>query len=163
MWLSARADVIETACARGAFAKAARGPIAPPQDLAGAVFVGLSRRIGDLLGLARRAGQAVAGYETAREWVRTGRAALVLQASDGSAKERQRLLSGAGGLTVLAPLPATALGAVFGREHVVHVAVSGGRLAAALTTETERLSGLIDPATELFERESTSGQVPTGG
>ncbi len=34
MWLSARADVLERARARGIFAKAARGPVAVPADLA---------------------------------------------------------------------------------------------------------------------------------
>ncbi len=32
-------------------------------------------------------------------------------------------------IPVLTPLPAAALGAVFGRDHVVHVAVAPGELA----------------------------------
>jgi len=103
----------------------------------------LVRRIGELLGLARRAGQAVAGFEKAREWLRTGRARLILQASDGSAAERARLLSGAADdMTVLAPLPAAVLGRAFGRDHVVHVAVAPGRLAERLAMEATRLEGL---------------------
>ena len=39
-------------------------------------------------------------------------------------------------------LPAAALGAVFGRDHVVHVAVAPGRLAEALRIETTRLAGV---------------------
>jgi hypothetical protein len=39
------------------------------------------------------------------------------------------------------------LGAVFGRDHVVHVAIAPGRLAAAIEIETERLTGLLaEPA-----------------
>jgi hypothetical protein len=43
-------------------------------------------------------------------------------------------------------LPASALGAVFGRDHAVHVAVAPGRLADALHNEIERLSGLSGQA-----------------
>jgi hypothetical protein len=103
----------------------------------------LVRRIGELLGLSRRAGPAVAGVEKAREWLRSGRARLVLEASDGSEAERARFLSGnAARVAVVAPLPAAALGRVFGRDHVVHVAVAPGRLAAKLLIEADRLAGL---------------------
>jgi hypothetical protein len=103
----------------------------------------LVRRISELLGLARRAGQAVAGFDKAREWLRSGRSRLILQASDGSADERARFLSGAGqAVSVLAPLSASALGRVFGRDHVVHVAIMPGRLGERLAIEAERLDGL---------------------
>jgi hypothetical protein len=39
-------------------------------------------------------------------------------------------------------LPAEALGAVFGRDHAVHVAVAPGRLAEALRNDVERLAGI---------------------
>lgn len=142
MWLSARADVLETARARGAFARAARGPVTVPADLQTVLRAGLARRIADTLGLARRAGQAVAGYTKAREWVQAGRAGAVLQAADGSVEERARLLAGARELWVGWPLDGAELGAVFGRDHVVHVALAPGRLAEALAIEIGRLGGI---------------------
>jgi predicted RNA-binding protein YlxR (DUF448 family)/ribosomal protein L7Ae-like RNA K-turn-binding protein len=147
MWLSAARDVLETARDKGglarAFARAARGPVSVPQDLPAVLDAALVRRIGELLGLARRAGQAVAGFEKAREWLRSGRAALVLEASDGSAAERARFLSGsAGKVAVVAPLPAAALGRMFGRDHVVHVAIAPGKLAERLHIEADRLAGV---------------------
>ena len=142
MWLSARADVIETARAKGAFARTARGPVTVPADLSDIVRAGLARRVADHLGLARRAGQAVAGFAKAREWLAQGRVAGVIQATDGSEDERARLLSGARNIWVAWPMPAAALGAVFGRERAVHVAVAKGRLAEALLIEIERLAGV---------------------
>ncbi len=142
MWLSARADVLETARTRGVFARAARGPVTVPGDLDAVLRDGLARRVVDHLGLARRAGQATAGFAKAREWVTQGRAAGVIQAEDGSVEERARLLSGARDIWVAWPLPASALGAVFGRDHAVHVALAPGRLADALLNEIERLSGI---------------------
>ena len=143
IWLSARGDVIETARARGAFARAARGPVTVPPDLRSVVHASLARRFVELLGLARRAGQAVAGFQKAREWLIGGRAGLVVQAADGSADERARFLSGApSAVPVLSVLSASALGAVFGRDHAVHIAVAPGRLAEALRVEAERLAGV---------------------
>ncbi|HTM96141.1 MAG TPA: RNA-binding protein [Croceibacterium sp.] len=143
IWLSALGDVVETARSRGAFARAARGQVTVPPDLASGLQAALARRIADTLGLARRAGQAVSGFAKAREWLAAGRAAVVLQASDGSAAERARLLGGnAGKLPALVPLDGATLGAIFGRDHVVHVAVAPGRLAERLTIEAARLAGL---------------------
>lgn len=161
MWLSARADVLETAQKRGAFARAARGAVQLPPDLCSDLRDGLLRRISELLGLARRAGQAVAGFQKARERLRTGKVGVLVEAADGSAAEKARLLSGiesgsgeqdrvppgdaceVKGVRVVTPLSAAALGTVFGRDHVVHVAVAPGRLAEALVIEWKRLSGLV--------------------
>jgi uncharacterized protein len=147
IWLSACGDVLETARAQGglgrAFARAARGPVIVPPDLPAVLETALVRRIGELLGLARRAGQAVAGFDKAREWLRSGRGRLILQASDGSAAERARFLGGAADkVAVLTPLPAGALGRVFGRDHVVHVVIAAGRLGDRLAIEAGRLEGL---------------------
>ena len=142
IWLSARRDVLETARVRNAFARAARAPVSVPPDLAAMVEDGLTRRVTELLGLARRAGQAVCGFERAKEWVASRRAGIVIQASDGSREERARFLSGMRDVPAAAPLSAAALGAVFGRDHVVHVVVAPGRLAEALKIETDRLAGI---------------------
>jgi predicted RNA-binding protein YlxR (DUF448 family) len=152
IWLSARSDVVETARTRGAFARTARGPVTVTADLLSVLQAGLVRRISEMLGLTRRAGQSVCGFQKAREQVEAGRAGLVVQASDGSAAECARLLSGwRGKVPVVTPLPAAALGAVFGRDQAVHVAVAPGRLASALRTECDRLAGLMDQATSQNE------------
>ncbi|HEV7983188.1 MAG TPA: DUF448 domain-containing protein [Xanthobacteraceae bacterium] len=158
IWLSASGDVIQAARAQGglgrAFARAARGPVTVPPDLPAVLEAALVRRIGELLGLARRAGQAVAGFDKAREWLRSGRGRLILQASDGSAAERARFLAGAAdSVQVLDPLPAAVLGQVFGRDHVVHIAIAPGRLGERLAIEAARLRGL---------RSGLNGTGPTG-
>ncbi len=142
--------------------RAARSHV--PPDLPAGLEAALVRRIGELLGLARRAGQAVAGFDKAREWLRTGRAGLVLQASDGSAAERARFLSGAAdSVAVWDPLPAAALGRVFGRDHVVHVAIAPGRLAERLMVEAERLTGLRRSGDGATAAGSSPGSGPRAG
>jgi hypothetical protein len=142
MWLSARADVLERAIKRGAFAKAARGTVHLPPDLAARIEDGLRGRIRDLVGFARRSGKAVCGRESVREWLQAGKAGLLVEASDGSAAERSRLV-GRRELPVVAPLPADVLGNVFARDHAVHVAIAPGRLAEAIALEAGRLAGFL--------------------
>jgi hypothetical protein len=147
MWLSARRDVIETALARKAFARALRAEVLVPADLPAIIEAALKRRVIEILGMTRRAGQAVCGFTKAREWLAADRAALVVQALDGSPEERARLLNGRV-VPVIDPLPAAALGQIFGRDHVVHVAVSAGRLATMLLTESKRLAGICRAGAE---------------
>jgi len=150
MWLSARADVLERAVQRGAFARAARGTVHLPPDLRARIVDGLTCRVRDFVGFARRGGQAVSGWETVREWLQAGRVGLLVEASDGSPSERARLLGGRR-VPMVAPLTAEMLGGVFGRDHAVHAAIAPGRMAEAVLTEATRLAGvtgqvLTDPA-----------------
>ncbi len=168
IWLSARRDVVETARTRGIFAKASRGPVTISPDFTSGLQAALARRIVDTLGLARRAGQAVSGFTKAREWLSAGRVALVVQASDGSAEECARLMGGrAGSVPVVRPLDRVALGAVFGREQAVHVAVAPGGLAERLAMEAARLAGMTDGApagaTGTASPASPEGTQDTGG
>ncbi|WP_375790359.1 RNA-binding protein [Acetobacter oeni] len=142
MWLSARRDVLETARTRGVFARAARSQIIIPPDLLTVIEFGLQRRVVELLGLARRAGQSVSGYAKVREWIDLRCVGLIVQASDGSPDERTRLLSGARDLPVVMPLAAASLGHIFSRERVVHAALRKGALAIRLQQESERFAGV---------------------
>jgi len=161
MWLSARADVLERAIKRGAFAKAARGTVHLPPDLAARIEDGLRGRIRDLVGFARRSGKAVCGRESVREWLQAGKAGLLVEASDGSAAERSRLV-GRRELPVVAPLPADVLGSVFARDHAVHVAIAPGRLAEAIVLEAGRLAGVLGAAGDIAGP-GTATSPPQGG
>ncbi|MDR3522207.1 MAG: RNA-binding protein [Acidocella sp.] len=141
LWLSAKADVIALAIKRGVFSRAAKQRVDIPVDLAGVVEALLVRRITELLGLARRGGGAISGFEKAREWLVEGKAGLVVQASDGSGEERTRFIGGRD-VPVVSPLDAERLGKVFGREHAVHVVIAPGRLAAMIEVDANRLAGV---------------------
>ena len=145
IWLSAQRNVVEVARTKGAFARATGGAVTVPPDLLPDLVTSLQRRVGEHIGLARRAGQAVAGYAKTREWLEAGRVAVVVQAADGSAAECRRLLGHrAETVAVVKPLDATRLGALFGREQTVHVGLSAGRLAERVRLEAGRLAGLME-------------------
>ena len=141
MWLSARADVLERALNRGAFSRAARGQVHLPPDLRARIESALKGRLRDQVGLARRAGQAVCGFQQVREWLQAGRAAVLVEAVDGSPSERARL-AGRRDVPLVLALTAEELGAVFGRDHAVHVAIAPGRIADILVQEASRLAAV---------------------
>lgn len=149
LWLSADGNVIELAIRRGVFPRAARAPLKVPQDLRAQVETALTRRIADLVGLARRGGAAISGFEKAREWLQAGKAGIIVQAADGSAEERARFTGGRP-IPCVAVLSAAALGKIFGREHTVHAVVAPGRLAGMIEIEARRLVGVA--------KERVSGQ-----
>jgi predicted RNA-binding protein YlxR (DUF448 family)/ribosomal protein L30E len=141
LWCAAERDIVAAAVARRAFARAARAPVTASENLHDRVEALLVERCCELIGLARRAGEAVAGFEKVHEALARGRAGLVLAAADGAPGGREKLERAAAGLPVVAVLTAAELGLAFGRDHVVHGAVARGRLAEALAVDTGRLAG----------------------
>lgn len=141
IWLSARRDVVHTALARGLFAKAARRPVRVPEDLADRVEALLARRCIDLIGLARRGGQAVAGFERVREALAKGRGGLRIEAADGSEAGRAGPGGAESGAAAARCLRSDELAKAFGRERTVHALIAPGALADKLRTELGRLAG----------------------
>jgi predicted RNA-binding protein YlxR (DUF448 family) len=141
LWLLPRRDIVERAVAKRLFARAARQPVVVPPELADRCEALLARRCCDALGLARRAGMAIAGYERVGEAVRRGNAALLLFARDGAEAGRRRMAAGARGIAAASVLDAAELSGVFGRERVTFVAVGPGPLCSRLRIEVVRLAG----------------------
>ena len=142
LWVSARREALETAIAKRQFARAARRAVTVPDGLVDQVEAMLVRRCIELLGLARRAGLAVMGFEKARAALRSGQAALLLAASDGAADGRGKLRAMAPDVPVFDLLDAAQIGGAFGRDHVVHAGVAPGALTERLRGELTRLAGL---------------------
>jgi uncharacterized protein len=138
LWLTPRRDIVDRAAAKRLFARAARQPVSLPADLADRIEALLARRCGDMLGLARRAGLAVAGFDRVEDAVRLGRATMLLAAVDGAEGGRRKLARGVPSGSVLT---AAELGAAFGRDRIVHVAVGGGTLCERLRLDLVKLAG----------------------
>ncbi len=109
------------------------------------------RRCLDILGLARRAGQAVTGFESVRGWLREGRAGLLLTAADGAAGGRAKLRALAPRLALIEVFSGAELGLALGRGRAVHVAVAPGRLVERLIREASRLAEFRGPTAEAPE------------
>lgn len=141
LWVGADRATLARAIAKGQFAKAARARVSADAALVERVADMLTQRCLDLLGLARRAGELVAGFDKCAEKLRRGGVALVLTARDGGVEGRRRIAALAGDAPVLDPFDRGELGAAVGREEAVHLAVAEGGLARQLLAELDRLHG----------------------
>lgn len=165
-WLGADRRTVEGAVARNAFAKAARGRVTADPALADRLEGLLADRCLELLGLARRAGELVAGFDQVVAALRGGQASLVLQARDAAPDGRRKVAgaaaragNGGGGVPVVEAFGREELGRAIGRAEVVHVALASGGVERRLRAELERLKGFRDlappevagPATEREE------------
>lgn len=142
LWLTPRRDIVERALAKRMFARAARRPVVVAPQLAERIEGLLARRCGELVGLARRAGSAVAGFDKVGEAVRHARVELLLEALDGAEGGRRKIAALGRDLPAARVLTMAELGAAFGREHVVHAALGGGSLTGRLVVELSRLAGM---------------------
>ncbi|WP_235562653.1 RNA-binding protein, partial [Brevundimonas sp. Root1423] len=93
LWVAADRASIETAVKKNLFSRAAKAPMKPAADLADTVESLLAKRCLDQLGLARREGVLISGFEKSLANVRSGKAAWIIEAADGSADGRGKLLS----------------------------------------------------------------------
>jgi len=140
-WVESRRDTVTAAIQGKAFARAFGLAVVAHESLPSVVEAQLARRCLDMLGLARRGGEAVAGFEKARAWLRSGRAAMVLHASNGSGRERERLVPSTSAISTVTLFDDAELGLALGRESVVHAAVAVGGFANRLLREASRLEG----------------------
>src|SRR5690606_230048 len=89
IWVAADRAAIEQAVKKNAFSRSAKTRLAPPADLADQVEALLSRRVLDGLGLARRAGVLISGFEKTAAAIRSGRARWLVEATDGAEDGRR--------------------------------------------------------------------------
>ena len=107
----------------------------------------LARRILADLGLARRSGELVLGFDAISRAFRSSSPPRVLvEARDGAAEGRRKLVGLAHAakvvLRIVDCLDSKEMSLALGRENVVHAALKSGRLSERLVTDAGRLMGL---------------------
>ena len=142
IWVSSDRAALQKAVAKRLFARAARQPVTVPETLVEDVERALTGRVIDTVSMARKAGQAVAGYEKVRSWLASGEAAVLLQAADGSERGKAKLRPPPGNGGFIGVLTASELGLAFGRERVIHGALAAGGLAKRVVEDAARLTAL---------------------
>ena len=143
MWVAADRASVETAAKKNLFSRSAKTRLAAPADLANTVENLLVRRCLDQLGLARREGVLISGFEKSAAAIRSGKAAWLIEATDGASDGRGKLLALARHQTtkICGVFSADDLSLALGLENAIHgVLLRGGR-ADRWTIEVERLAG----------------------
>jgi uncharacterized protein len=144
VWVSATRQAVLLAARKGGFARGLKQAVKVPDGIDAVVEAALERRVLDFLGLARRAGQVVAGFDQVDAALRRAAPAWRIEASDGATDGRRKLdgLSrGWGDIPVAGCLSGAHMGMALGRDLVIHACLPPGRLAEAFGVEVRRLAG----------------------
>lgn len=134
LWLTPERSIVREALAKKLFAKAARQQITVAPDLPEHLVRMARKRFLSELGLAKRAGALVSGYEAVRAAVANHQVKLLIGAADGAEQAHKRLLTAAGrGVASIGSFQAADLGQALGRDIAVHLAVTEQRWADRLS------------------------------
>jgi len=152
-WVKAERSAIDRAIGKGLFAKALETHIRPADSFSHLVEGLLVKRTLGLLGLARKSGLIVTGFERVKETMdahEMGRAriAALLEASDGAADGRRSILAKAKAMELEAPIcglfSSTELSMALGDANVIHaclLSAGAGTLHARFLQEAGRTAG----------------------
>ncbi len=145
LWVEARREAVAQAVRRDGFSRSAKTKLKAPADLPDRVERLLLGRLLAGLGLARRAGELISGFEKTAAAIGAGRAAWLVEASDGAADGRRKMLQHVGRASrppeVFAAFDSEQLGLALGLENVIHLGLLSGRGAARWTLDVRRLNG----------------------
>jgi predicted RNA-binding protein YlxR (DUF448 family) len=141
-YVAADRAAIDRAVKKNLFTRAARQPAKTPEGLADLVETLVAQRTVELLSMARKAGEAVTGYEKVKDWLVKGTAATLIQASDGSERGKTKLHAPDGEKGFIGCLSAGEIGLAFGRERAIHAALAAGGLRSRVVMEAAKLAGL---------------------
>ena len=154
-WVTADRVMIADSVENHVFSRAFKAPSQPIDDLIQEVERQLLQRCIGLLGMAKKSGVAVLGFDQVRAYIRKQEPGWLLEASDGAEDGRNKVHFLAKAIyedvKVAGALSSAELGVAFGREHVIHALLEQGSLSDAFSIAYRRLIGFRDaPETGWF-------------
>ena len=155
VWISADRATVETAIEKNAFAGAFKAQSKPMDHLVNEIERQLLQRCTGLLGMAKKSGVAVLGFDQVRAYIRKQEPGWLIEASDGAEDGRNKVHFLAKAIyedvKVAGALSSAELGVAFGRQHVIHALLEQGSLSDAFSVAYGRLIGFRDaPETGWF-------------
>jgi len=152
VWVSAAREDLDIAIHKGGFKRGFKGNVNVPDDLSARVEAGLRKHTLSLIGMAKKSGKLFIGFDQVMTAAKVDALGWRIEAADGAEGSRGKIraLSKAVAREVELKLPrvigcfdSTELGAMVGRDSVIHCAVPHGRIAKSLGISAARLSGFV--------------------
>jgi uncharacterized protein len=156
VWVTVRADLVEQAVRRQAFARGLKASVKAGKNLPAEVDALLERDCLQSLSLANKAGAVVTGFAKVERAVESGQIALLLHASDASPDgirkvgQAARRNFGTEGPPQVHLFASSQLDLALGRANVVHAALKAEPASRAFLARCRRLAAyrLASPAHE---------------
>ncbi len=157
MWVAASRASIDQAAKKGLFSRSAKAKLIAPVGLADQVESLLRAHLLAGLGLAKKAGSLISGFEKTASAIRDGKVAFLVEAADGADDGRGKLL---GLVRHASPRPrlvgvfaSDELGLALGLDNVIHLAFLAGQGAGHWSVDVERLAGFTPLLPERWREE----------
>ena len=141
IWVKADRSAIAKAEREKLFSQAAKQSATCAENIAEQVENLITNRIINLIGLSRKSGKCICGYEKVKDWLKKDMVKVLIQSSDGSDREKSRLKTPENG-SFIGWLNSKELGKAFGRENITHCALASGGLTQRIVEDAQRLRGL---------------------
>ena len=156
IWVKADRSAIAKAEREKLFSQASKQSANCIENLPEQVEKLITNCITNLIGLSRKSGQCVGGYEKVKDWLKKDMVKVLIQSSDGSNREKSRLKTPEDG-SFIGWLTSKELGKAFGRENITHCALASGGLTQRIVEDAQRLRGLrVVKDRNSFQKDETS-------
>jgi predicted RNA-binding protein YlxR (DUF448 family) len=146
VWVAARAEIVEQAVRRQAFARGLKASAKAEKNLPTEVDALLERDCLQSLSLANKAGAVVTGFTKVETAIESGKIALILHAGDASADGTRKLAQvlrrkfAAEGPPQINLFASSQLDLALGRANVVHAALKAEPASRAFLARCRRLA-----------------------
>lgn len=164
LWVRANREALTQVIRKNAFSKAAKAQVVAKPELVDQVHGLLVRRLSDLLGLMKRDGSLLHGFDKVHKAVKSGQVSWLIEASDGAEDGRQKLISLAAAQNnppkLFGGLKSLHLDLALGQENVIHAALLKGRRDERISFEMRRLSGFEPLVPEDWINDRTQALIP---
>ncbi len=161
-WVKADAASVRKALKKRVFDRHAGGAVVVPDDLPALLERLLVQRCMDAVGLGKRAGDLVSGFDQVAAALAANTAGVLIEASDAAEHGRRKLRAKQVDGPVVAALSRTELGRALGRDAVVHAWMRNGRLATRLADDAARLAGFRRPPDDAGDEDADAGDPRAG-
>jgi uncharacterized protein len=146
VWISATKDALEQAIKVNAFARSLKRQCYPKSELVAQTSEGLRQKALGLLGLARRSGNIVSGFDKVCDELRKTAPAFIIEAYDGSDDGRDKIIGLSkkwGQVQIIGCFCRDDLGKALSRDNIIHALMPKGQFAQNWAVELNRLRGFM--------------------
>ncbi|MCQ2965859.1 MAG: RNA-binding protein [Alphaproteobacteria bacterium] len=142
MWVSCDKEMILNAVEKGLFKKVAKQKVLVPENFIEMIDNLFVQRIKNLIGLGRKAGAVIFGFDKVEAGVPKHKFSYVVEATDGSIDGRVKVirLCQKNPVEVVMGLTAQQMGEAVGTDNCVHLALTKTTISDLIVAELKRLA-----------------------
>ena len=144
-WVQAEREIILKALKNKVFFKAISDKITIQLNLLDIIEKQIKQKLINQISLSRKAGKAIFGFDKIKSILASKTINLLIQANDGSIKEKKRIVVKSIPQIIDNCLSGSELGKIFGKDWVVHCAILDAKISEKMIFNANRLNNLKNP------------------